>query len=332
MNNKSVLIGLSVAAAVVVGLTTFYLKQKKTPRGKSTTPLQSESSTLTGIFYYPVKSCRGIAAQTANIGRLGFENDRQRMVINGETNRFVTQRQIPKLALITTEIKDNYLLLNAPNMETLKIPLNGFDDATGGKLRQVGVWSDDCEGLDEGDLAAQWIQTFLQTPNLRLVRTPDNHNRKIDDQYQVQGTENVVSYADGFPFLLISEGSLRELNSRIGNGSDLPMNRFRPNLVVSGAAFVEDTWKKIKIGNVILDLVKPCSRCKLTTVDQSKGEFGGIEPLNTLKTFRTGLIKTAKEEACFGQNGIHENLGSVSVGQTIEILEYYDGETVVVNN
>jgi len=329
MNNQTLWIGVSVAvAAVAVAATALFFRRRKP---KPVNPVQC-SFRVTGLYFYPIKSCAGIPMTTGTIARYGFEYDRQRMIINGETNRFVTQRQNSKLAIIKTDIRGNFLVLDAPGMDTLKIPLTGFEDPTAGAVRKVSVWSDECEGLDEGDVAATWLQTFLQTPNLRLVRIPENHSRKTPDKYQVSGAENVVAYSDGYPFLIASEASLRDLNKRIGGESNLPIHRFRPNIIVEGdEGFIEDSWKKIKIGDVILDVVKPCTRCKVTTIDQLTGQVPSVEPLNTLKTFRTGISKGEPEGICFGANATHESTGTLAVGAQVQVLEYYDGETVVKN-
>jgi len=230
------------------------------------------------------------------------------------------------MALIQPSFQGNYLCVDAPGMPTLKVPCVGSEQRHS-PLREVGVWDDKCPAVDEGDEAAEWFKKFLGNPKLRLVRIPNDHNRKVESTYQVPETKNIVSFADGFPFLLTSVGSLNSLNSHIQANEKsvdkqiLPMTRFRPNIVVDGpdVPFIEDTWKKVKLGDVVLNFVKLCTRCKITTNDQEKGEFQK-EPLATLETFRKGLLQGGSE-VCFGQNLIHENSGEIKVGQTVQVLE-----------
>ncbi len=156
--------------------------------------------------------------------------------------------------------------------------------------------------------------------NCRLVRLNENTKRKVNPFYAVRKFQDVVSFADGYPILLIGEGSLDDLNSKLEK--PIPMNRFRPNLVVKGSeAFAEDTWKKIRIGETIFHLVKPCARCVMTTIDQKTGISDGKEPLKTLATYRL-VKKSGKSKINFGQNLIADSFGGiVKVGDKIEILE-----------
>jgi len=281
---------------------------------------------LKSIHVYPIKSCKGFEVSKWRINKYGLEHDREWMVIDSETNRFQTQRQIPKMALITPSFKEEnsrqWLCVDFPGMDTLKIKMTaapGKEEA----VQEVGIWKDQTSGIDQGDEAAAWFQKALGKPTLRLVRVPLNNSRRVPQKYELQKGLNFVNYADAFPFLLISESSLGDLNKRLEQkqSKPLPMNRFRPNLVVSGTdAFAEDHFKRFQIGQVTFSGVKKCTRCKLTTVDQQVGDFAGDEPLNTLKTYRQGLLE-GKDEVCFGENLIHMGTGQIEVGQPLTLFE-----------
>jgi len=279
-----------------------------------------KSGTLKAIYVYPIKSCRGFSANKWKISKTGLEHDREWMVIDSQTGRFQTQRQHPQMALITPSFKEEnsnrFLMVDYPGMPTLKIQMTGNDQKP---IRDVAVWDSDCAGADEGDEAASWFQRVLNKDNVRFVRVPPNNKRPTPPAFQVEKALNLLNFNDAFPFLLISESSLADLNKRMGEkqGKALPMNRFRPNLAVDGVlAYAEDHFKRFKIGEIMFYGVKKCTRCKLTTVDQSTGKFDGPEPLQTLRTFREGLLKGG-DEVCFGENLIHAGLGYVEVGQPL---------------
>jgi len=320
---------LLLAVGVMIGVRILVRKVLK-PAENTNISITSTSSkvVLTNIYIYPIKSCKGIAVQKAKIGPYGLENDRRWMVYNTSTNRFCTQRVIPIMALIAPSFVGGNMCLDFPTKPTIKVPISGKNQKQEPIVSNIGIWKDDVRGVDEGDDVAAWISDCLQTPGLRLIRMCDNHDRSIPQEWMHKDMEvdrQLVSYADGFPFLLASEESLQELNSRLPSGVDkLPMMRFRPNLVVKGldAGFEEDTWTKIKIGNTVFRVTKKCTRCKLTTVDPTKGSFAGNEPLNTLGTFRKGFAEVGKDEVCFGQNLVHEEYGGqVEVGLPIEVLD-----------
>jgi uncharacterized protein YcbX len=317
-------LGIALVVMIVVRL---LVRRAVQPSQEPSIPQESASSkiVLTQIFIYPIKSCKGIALQKATIGPFGLENDRRWMVYNSETNRFCTQRVLPKMALIAPSFEGNNLCLNFPDMPTMKIP-TGKNQRQSPIVSNIGIWKDNVRGVDEGDDIASWISDCLQTPGLRLIRMCDNHDRPIPQEWMhkdIKTSQQLVSYADGFPFLLASEESLQELNSRLPSGVDrLPMTRFRPNLVIKGldAGFDEDKWAKIKIGNATFRVTKKCTRCKLTTVDPEMGAFAGDEPLRTLKTFRKGLLE-GKDEVCFGQNLVHERSGGeLQLGQAVQVI------------
>jgi len=218
--------------------------------------------------------------------------------------------------------------LDFPNLPTLKIPLSAGAQRMEPIVENIGIWKSSVSGVDEGDEVAEWFSKALQhsAEPVRLLRIPEGHSRVVPSdwmQKDMKKEEQLVSYADGFPFLLISNESLKVLNSKIPSEEKVPMTRFRTNFVVEGLdeGFDEDTWTRIRMGDTIFRVVKPCSRCKLTTIDPAKGEFAGEEPIKTLKTFRKGIIENQKNEVFFGQNLLHESFGAqVSVGQKVEIL------------
>lgn len=287
------------------------------------------SGVLKSIHIYPIKSCKGVSVQKWKINKYGLEHDREWMVIDSETNRFQTQRQNPKMALITPSFKEEntqqFLLVDYPGMPTLKIAMSGNTQRHEPLPQNVAVWDSTMTAVDEGDEAAAWFQKALGSSNLRFVRIPSNHARVVPPNYHTQKALNLVSFADAFPFLMISEASLSDLNERIAQKdpqiSPLPMNRFRPNLVIDGVPpFAEDTFKRFQIGPITFFGAKKCTRCKLTTVDQSTGSFAGQEPLQTLRTFRQGLLQGG-DEVCFGENLNHAGLGEIQVGQSLMLFE-----------
>jgi len=319
---------LFAAVFVMIGVRLWVRKalaQKKPKVPKSTTA----KIVLTGITIYPVKSCKGITMQQAKVGPFGLENDRRWMLYGTNTKRFITQRQNPRMSLIVPSFKDSHLCLDYPNLPTLKIPLGAGAQRMEPIVENIGIWKSFANGVDEGDEVAAWFSKALEhsAEPVRLIRISEGHSRPVPSdwmQTDMKKEQQLVSYADGFAFLLTSNESLSVLNSKLPSDSEkLPMCRFRPNFVVEGLdeGFDEDTWTKIRIGETTFRVVKPCTRCKLTTVDPDKGEFAGEEPLRTLKTFRKGIIEHQKNEVCFGQNLLHETHGSqISVGQRVEVL------------
>eukprot|EP01116_Phalansterium_solitarium_P025624 TRINITY_DN9892_c0_g1_i2.p1 TRINITY_DN9892_c0_g1~~TRINITY_DN9892_c0_g1_i2.p1 ORF type:complete len:321 (+),score=83.00 TRINITY_DN9892_c0_g1_i2:25-963(+) len=276
------------------------------------------NAVVTDIIYYPVKSFRGIRVTEAEVGLFGFENDRKWMVV--DNGRFVTQRQIPKMALCVPSFADNCLVISAPDAEPLKIPLD-----RSGPISTVTVWSYTGEAVDQGDDAADWLRTVLGRDGLRLVKLREGHDRVVDPDFTgSQGDDYLTGFADGYPFLVISEESLAELNTKYAADAQLPMTRFRPNIVVRGVAapFEEDQWKEIQIGPIVFRGVKKCPRCKQTTVDPARGEFTGPEPLQTLKSFRTDAAVDPKcNQVFFGMNLISEQkAGRVHVGDAISVF------------
>lgn len=267
---------------------------------------------LSEINIYPIKSLKGISLNEAKIERRGLEFDRRWMLID-EKNKGFTQREFPKMATLSVEILENGLQISDGN-ERLFVPF----EIENKKAEKVTIWQSKCVAEIYEKSINDWFSERLQT-NCRLAVMPEETRRKVNYLYAVQKDDH-VSFADGYPFLLIGESSLDDLNSRLEK--PLPMNRFRPNFVVSGTeSFAEDSWKRIKIGENIFHIVKPCARCVITTIEQATGEKQGIEPLKTLATFRTPK-RSLKPKILFGQNLIAENAGEfIKIGDKIEVLE-----------
>jgi len=307
------------AAGAAVAVALWYGKSKKEDiqdRGPN-----APRVFVTEVNLYPIKSCKGISLTSATINEYGFENDRRWMVVLEETGRFITQRQQPKLAVVTPSFrnvsgKGKCMVLEAPDLPRLNIPL----EPAPAEEREVSVWATTCMALDEGEDVANWFSAYLGV-RARLVRLKGDHTRPVPEKYSVSEKPKAnVSFADAFPFLLISEESLADLNAHLAADGKppVPMNRFRPNIVVKGmvAPFAEDNMPNLKIGNVEFRAPKKCTRCKLTTVDQDRGEFSGPEPLDVLHSYRE-VMPDDKNAVCFGMNLIHLNNGVISVGDDL---------------
>jgi uncharacterized protein YcbX len=262
---------------------------------------------LSALYYYPIKACRGQAVDAAFVVRRGLRHDRRFMIVDLQ-GRFITQRNEPALALVVPQLTDTGLSLSAPNIPGLSLPV-----AASGPMKRVSVWSSDAvEAIDQGDEAADWLSAYLKVA-ARLVYMPVGSIRPVNQQYAVRPDDH-VSFADGYPILIVSQESLDDLNARL----DVPlsMDRFRPNLVVAGCQpFGEDRWKRICIGEVELALVKPCARCEVTTIDQATA-VRSKEPLKTLATFR----RADGNKVMFGMNAIPLNEGRLRVGDPVEFI------------
>lgn len=276
--------------------------------------MQTSTARITALTVYPVKSCRGVALARARITPHGFEHDREWMIVRPD-GRFVTQREEPRLALIRPSVAAQELILDAPGASALVVPYAAFH-----KPAEVVCWRDRCAAFDAGEEAAQWLTTFLGTP-LRLVRF-DARTKRTSSARWTGGREALLRFADGFPWLIISQGALDDLNSRLPQ--PLPMNRFRPNIVIDGVApYAEDEAGTIAADGVVLRVVKPCDRCAITTTDQERGERAGDEPLRTLRSYR---FSRELKGVLFGQNLILEagEGRELHVGQQVTIAARTD--------
>jgi MOSC domain-containing protein len=261
---------------------------------------------VTALWNYPVKSCRGIGLDSAQVSARGLRWDRHWMVVD-QSGRFLTQRDLPAMATIAPNVTSEVLRLRAPGRPDLELPL----DAVGGAAL-VMIWRDTLRAHAVSEAADRWLSDHLGVA-CRLVRFADDVCRSVDPAYGVPGDE--TAFSDGFPLLLVGQGSLDELNRRLSR--PLPMRRFRPNLVVEGAgAHAEDGWRLIRAGPVSLRVVKPCSRCAITTVDPDRGVRDGAEPLETLATYRRRDGKVY-----FGQNVIPDGAGEIRVGDIVEVID-----------
>lgn len=260
---------------------------------------------LSAIYRYPVKSLRGEAFDALEVGPQGLAGDRRWMLVDRE-GRFMTQRQLPRMALVQARIAgDAGLRLQAPGMPGIDVA-----PAAGTRL-EVLVWKDRLPAMTASAEADRWLSAFLDSP-CRLVYLPDEVRRPVDPTYGQ--ADDRVGFADGFPFLLISEGSLEDLNRRLEQ--PLPMLRFRPNLVVAGCPpHAEDGWRRIRIGDLGFRVVKPCARCVIPTIDIETAERGP-EPLRTLLRYRR-----RGDKVYFGQNLIHDGPGRLEVGMPVEVVE-----------
>ena len=254
------------------------------------------------LVVYPVKSCAGVSVDSWDLDSRGLRHDRSFMVVDAD-GRFLTQREQPRLALIRPQVIGAELILRVDDVGSVGVPLQPTGPRTA-----ATVWEYTGPAIDTGDRAADLISTHLGVP-ARLVAMPLDHARTADPHYAPPGRP--VSFADGFPLLLVGEASLDDLNSRLAE--PLPMDRFRPNVVIAGSLpFAEDQWTHIRIGEVPVDVVKPCTRCTITTVDQATGVLAGAEPLRTLGTFRR-----ADRGVVFGQNAVHRHSGTLTVGAPV---------------
>jgi uncharacterized protein len=261
-------------------------------------------ASVSGLFVYPVKSTKGISLLSGKVEPRGFRHDRRWMVVDTDGN-FLSQRTVPALALIRSLVGERTIELSAPGREVLSLPAE-----PSGEQRSVVVWDDVVEAIDAGDHAAEWFGAILGMP-CRLVSMPESSRRPVS--LQVTGGGDHTSFADAFPFLLLSQASLDYLNGHLS--SPVPMTRFRPNIVVTGCLpFEEDTWRLIRIGDVRLHVVKACSRCVITTIDQATAQKGE-EPLRTLSRLRQ-----FGNRVLFGQNCIPEGEGFIHLGDGVDVL------------
>ncbi len=251
----------------------------------------------------------GIALNSANITDRGLEHDRRFMLID-ETNCFLTQRQFPEMALLHTAIENDRLLVFHKDFteEKLILPL------VPGKIPEtllVRIWDDDCEAQPVSKEADNWFSERLKF-SCRLVYMPESAKRKVEGKYALNN--DITSFADGYPVMIIGQPSLDHLNSRLSEM--LPMNRFRPNIVFTGGTpFEEDTLEHFRINKIDFYGVKLSARCVITTTNQETA-VTGKEPLKTLAGYR---MKNNK--VYFGQNVLVKGKGEISIGGQIEIVK-----------
>ncbi len=291
---------------------------------------------VTRLYLYPVKSCAGIPVDHATVTPRGFELDRRYMLVDAE-GRFLSQRRLPRMALIQTALAGETLRLEGPDGSPFELPTElGRPAPTRSKTQQtqvrpqthvppqthvrpqtqVQIWKHRVAAMvhEEG---SRWFSDQLRT-RCQLVYMPDTVRRPIDAPYG--RTADFVSFADGFPFLLTSESSLDDLNQRIRRNQPaaerIDMIRFRPNIVVSSSVpYAEDGWEEIRLGTIPFRAPKPCTRCTITTVNPANGKRGH-EPLRTLATYRR-----RDGHVWFGTNLIPDATGTMRVGDVGEVLQ-----------
>ncbi len=277
---------------------------------------------VTDLFIYPIKSCQGIRSPFVSITPTGFLGDRQFMLVN-EQGLFLTQRDYPILARVKVILTDDHVCLSMDDKVTSALTFVPMNE---GNLIKVKVWGDQTLAIDQGDEVANWFQQVLNFDSslkCRLVKQSPKHLRLIDRKYATKKNQS-VSFADGFPFLLTTSASLDDLNQRLkakypDQNQTIPMNRFRPNIVIENdQSFIESSWQTIKIGEVLFSLVKPCSRCIITTTDQVTGTRNQLkEPLLTLTSFR----QVKNQGVMFGENMIAENTGLIKECDIVEVIK-----------
>ncbi|MBV6425015.1 MAG: putative protein YcbX [Steroidobacteraceae bacterium] len=265
---------------------------------------------IESLAYYPVKGCRRIECAALELVPAGARGDREWMIV-GPDDQFVTQRTDAILATIAPVTDDRALTLSAPGHPPLQVPLSYR-----GERRTVRIWKDTCAADDMGDAAADWLTAVGGRP-LRLVRFAADGVRHADKTW-ARDDFAPVKFTDAYPVLVTQSASLGALNAALGRASEgpLPMNRFRPNIVLGGlAAWDEDRIEHLRIGGVLLRLAKPSTRCIVTTTNQDSGARG-VEPLPTLKRLRwhRGL-----KGVTFGVNATVLQPGTVRVGDVVEI-------------
>lgn len=258
---------------------------------------------ISGLNIYPVKSLKPVPVDYAEVDCFGFRSDRRFVLVDADGG-FISQRKYPELSQVCCDFDGEILRIRSKAFTELRFLIDEFVS-----LSKVSVWSDTVDALVLQDNRTKVLSEFLGV-SISLAYMPDTTFRQVDRQFF--DVEQPVSFADGFPFLLANQASLNDLNSKL----DLPvgMSRFRPNIVFEGdLAFQEDEWQRIKVGEVEFELVKPCSRCVMTCIDEQ-----GIrqkEPLKTLASYRNNEFGV-----CFGQNMVQLNAGKITVGDKLSVI------------
>jgi uncharacterized protein YcbX len=266
----------------------------------------STTPRLAALHVYPLKSAGGIALGEVRVDEAGLAHDRRWLIVDRE-GRFVTQRSHARMALLRTALTADALRVTAPGVRPLELPLAPARD---GPSEVVPVWGLGRFARACGAEADAWASEWLGEPCRVIRAAAPPAERALDDRGRVR-----TGFADAYPALVISTASLADLNARLAE--PLPMNRFRPNLVVEGvAAYAEDRWRRVRIGELTLLGRKICERCAITTTDQETGERG-LEPLRTLATYR----RTTGGEVAFGLNLGFEDAGTLRVGDPVRVLE-----------
>lgn len=262
------------------------------------------------IFIYPVKSLAGIKVDQGKCLFRGFELDRRWMLVDNN-RKFISQRTEHSLALLKTAITGNEIHVFHQDFpqNSLSLPAQPISKEN---AITVELWDDEIACYHFSEKADKWFSSFLQK-SCKLVYMLEDTERPVDERYAVHNEQ--VSFADAFPYMLIGQSSLNDLNTRLA--TPVPMTRFRPSIVVSGTnPYEEDLWEEIKIGDIYFKVTKPCSRCVLVTVDQNTAEKSR-EPLYTLSRYRS-----QNNKVMFGQNLLALNEGRISRNSTLKVIKY----------
>ncbi|GIZ10348.1 MOSC domain-containing protein [Flavobacterium sp. UMI-01] len=266
---------------------------------------------LSEIWIYPVKSLGGIALSHAKVTLRGLEYDRRWMLVD-EKGTFITQREYPELALFQPSIANDSLVICHRDAIKGSVRFSLSQKNNSPKI-EVLVWEDTVKAVEVDTAISAWFSRILGF-GVRLVFMPEESHRKVDANYAVS-SEDITSFSDGFPFLIIGQASLDDLNARLEN--PISIQRFRPNFVFTGgSAYEEENWTEFTIDNHTFYGVKPCGRCVVTTVDFEKGIFSGKEPLFTLSKY-----KKVGKKVIFGQNAITPKEGILQLGDEISVIE-----------
>lgn len=266
-------------------------------------------ATLGRLFIYPVKSAAGIECERVHLTPQGFQHDREWMIVDA-AGQFLTQREDGRLALLSTAIEDGRLRLSTPSAGGIAVDVDH-----GGASVDVQVWRAHCRAFDAGAQAAQFLSDFLGRA-LRLVRF-DKSKPRLSAAEWTGGREVATLFSDGYPLLVLSQGSIDDLAARVGHA--LPVQRFRPNILLDGVEpYAEDAAGVLESGEVRLQLTKACTRCAITTVDHVTGKRTGDEPLATLKTYRFdrqlhGVVFGRNAYAVAGAGGTLTRAAPVSI-------------------
>ena len=256
------------------------------------------------LHMYPIKSCQGIDIQQAELTATGFKYDRHWMLVDRQ-GQFLTQREYPRLARVQTGLVDDALIVSIDGGQQLELPLASDDS----RRREVRVWNDRCSAALVSQQANRWFSDYLDI-DCELVFLPESEQRRVDPVFA--RNQQIVGFADGFPLLVLSRASIDLLNSKLPQKVEI--NRFRPNIVIDGCgAHAEDEWSRISVNQIDIDLVKPCSRCVIPSIDQASAE----KHPSILKTLAGYRRQDGK--VFFGQNGLHSTNGTISVGDKVTI-------------
>ena len=275
------------------------------------------SPIVSQLWIYPIKSLGGVSLQSAQLEKRGLRYDRRWMLVDND-NHFMSQRKISRMALISVELADFGLAVRAPDMPVLIIPypdpeIELYDEV------EVTCWEDTMLAHHINTAIDNWFSEFLGV-DCQLVYMPEKTLRPVDTDFVRKSAKNneIVSFSDGFPNLIISEASLEDLNSRVD--IDLTISRFRPNIVISNCeAYAEDSLGHFMINNIDFYAVKPCSRCIVTTINPQTAEIESKEPLKTLAGYRK-----KNNKVMFGQNLLHKlnHLShELNVGDQLNIIK-----------